>query len=55
MLTASSTIKTGLRFGLVYGLLQDAIAVTMGRPLWYVDGLKKISSKLHGSRDDEGE
>jgi len=37
IVTAARTAKTGLAFGLAYGLIQDALATAKGRRPGYVD------------------
>lgn len=38
---AARTTKTAMAVGLVYGGLQDAVGVLRGRPIGYVDYLKR--------------
>ncbi|KAI9834893.1 MAG: hypothetical protein M1819_002801 [Sarea resinae] len=53
LITAARTAKTGLLFGLVFGLTQDAISLARGKRLAYVDFL--MGRTLRRSRMDQQE
>jgi hypothetical protein len=45
-------MKTGLRLGLGYGLLQDAMSFAIGRPVGYVEFIKGRLGKSDESTAD---
>lgn len=48
---AARTATFGLRFGLVFGLAQDAVSLMRGRRLGYVETARKI---IFGNKKDQG-
>ena len=45
-------MKTGLRLGLGYGLIQDAMSFAIGRPVGYVEFIKGRFGKPNESTVD---
>ncbi|KAI9648190.1 hypothetical protein NHQ30_002822 [Ciborinia camelliae] len=50
--TAARTAKTGLIFGLAYGLVQDAVGYARGRRLGYVDFLMGAGRRGEGEEEE---
>ncbi|KAK8240802.1 hypothetical protein HDK90DRAFT_195877 [Phyllosticta capitalensis] len=48
---AARTAKTGLLFGLVYGLVQDATGLLRGQKLAYVESLRRIATRASGESE----
>ncbi|KAK7430987.1 hypothetical protein QQZ08_002517 [Neonectria magnoliae] len=47
MTAAARTARLGLMFGLAYGGVQDLVGLTRGRPIGYVDFLKRRGGRSH--------
>ncbi|KAF4467689.1 tim17 Tim22 Tim23 Pmp24 family domain-containing [Fusarium albosuccineum] len=53
--TAARTARYGLMFGLVYGGIQDLVGLARGRPIGYVEFLRRRAGRSGAShRDDQG-
>ncbi|KAH6887738.1 hypothetical protein B0T10DRAFT_74541 [Thelonectria olida] len=50
--TAARTARYGLMFGLVYGGIQDLVGLARGRPIGYVDFIKRRTAKSHSKQQD---
>lgn len=50
--TATRLMKMGLKYGLLWGLVQDAVNVIKGRRLGYVEFLKKVTIG-RGTKDED--
>ncbi|KAK6612778.1 hypothetical protein H4I96_01991 [Botrytis cinerea] len=55
IITAARTARTGLAFGIGYGLLQDAVGYARGRRLGYIDFLTGGTAGRRGKEEEEGE
>ncbi|KAI5459101.1 hypothetical protein BGZ63DRAFT_361184 [Mariannaea sp. PMI_226] len=51
--TAARTARYGLMFGLVYGGIQDLVGLARGRPIGYVDFIKRRAGRTSESHNDE--
>ncbi|KAJ4311653.1 hypothetical protein N0V84_010332 [Fusarium piperis] len=50
--TAARTARYGLMFGLVYGGIQDLVGLARGRPIGYVEFLRRRGGRSGASRSD---
>lgn len=46
---AARTTKTALVVGLVYGGLQDLVGAARGRPIGYVEAIRRRMTKVQGT------
>lgn len=52
MTAAARTARLGLMFGLAYGGVQDLVGLARGRPIGYVDFIKRRSGRTAASHKD---
>ncbi|KAM0126761.1 hypothetical protein ACHAP3_009130 [Botrytis cinerea] len=55
IITAARTARTGLAFGIGYGLLQDAVGYARGRRLGYIDFLTGGTAGRRGKEEEKEE